>query len=222
MIEFRLGVRGKPGVPPRTGDAWCGYIEKLVAQRSTGSTGAGASQPANTGRGPAFNCGKVAPGSIEALVCGDTALSALDRKLAGVYAAALKKNPPPELKGKQRGWIKGRDECWKEGDQRVCVQEAYVRRIAELQARYRLVPFTGPVFYACDGNQANEVVATYFKTDPPTLIAERGDSTSLMFVQPSGSGARYQGRNESLWEHQGEATITWGYGAPPMRCTIKR
>jgi hypothetical protein len=78
------------------------------------------------------------------------------------------------------------------------------------------------VFYACDGNPASEVVATYFKTDPPTLIAERGDSTSLMFVQPGGSGTRYQGRNESLLEHQGEATIVWGYGAPGMKCTIRR
>ena len=101
---------------------------------------------------------------------------------------------------------------------RACVQDAYVRRIAELQARYRLVPGTGPVTYVCDGNPADEVVATYFQTDPPTLIATRGDGQSLMFLQPSGSGARYQGRNESLWEHQGEALVTWGAGAPEMRC----
>ena len=50
------------------------------------------------------------------------------------------------------------------------------------------------------------------------MIAERGDSVSLMFVQPSGCGARYQGRNESFWEHQGEALVTWGYGAVEMRC----
>ena len=64
--------------------------------------------------------------------------------------------------------------------------------------------------------------ATYFQTDPPTLIAERGDQVSLMYLQRSASGAKYQGRNESLWEHQGEATITWGYGAKEMRCTTKR
>lgn len=27
-----------------------------------------------------------------------------------------------------------------------------------------------------------------------------------------------KGRNESFWEHQGEATIVWGYQAPEMRC----
>jgi membrane-bound inhibitor of C-type lysozyme len=62
--------------------------------------------------------------------------------------------------------------------------------------------------FACGGNLADEVVVTYFSTEPSTLIAERGDSVSLMTIQPSGSGARYQGRNESFWEHQGEARIS--------------
>jgi uncharacterized protein len=125
------------------------------------------------------------------------------------------------LKAEQRGWIKGRNECWKSDDKRGCVKTEYERRIAELQARYRLVAATGPVFYACDGNPSNEVVATFFQTEPPTLIAERGDSVSLMFLQPSGSGAKYQGRNESLWEHRGEAVVTWGHGAPELRCKKK-
>jgi hypothetical protein len=63
------------------------------------------------------------------------------------------------------------------------------------------------------------VIATFFQaTDPPTLVAERGDQTSLMYLQPSASGSKYQGRNESLWEHQGEALITWGYGSQEMHC----
>lgn len=33
--------------------------------------------------------------------------------------------------------------------------------------------------------QADEVIATYFETDLPTLIAERGDQTSLMFQERS-------------------------------------
>jgi uncharacterized protein len=159
------------------------------------------------------------------MVCKDKGLAALDRKLAEVFAAASKKavnEHPPLLKAEQRGWIKGRNDCWKSGDRRKCVEDNYRLRIAELQARYRLVPGNGSVTYACDGDPKNEVVVTYFQTDPPTLIAERGDQVSLMYLQPSGSGAKYQGRNESLWEHQGEAAITWGYGSPEMRCTKKR
>lgn len=171
--------------------------------------------------GPSFSCEKVTPGSIEALVCANPDLAALDRRLAEVYAAAEKKaqnEHPPTLKAEQRGWVKGRDDCWKAADQAACVRDAYRRRIVELQARYRLVPSKGPFTWQCDDNAASEVVVTFFETDPPTLIAERGDETSLMVQQPSGSGARYRGRNETYWEHQGEATITWGYGAPELRC----
>lgn len=187
----------------------------LLANASTGH----AAEP----QGPAFSCKGAKTGSIEALVCADAELSKLDRKLASVYASALKKagnESPPMLKASQRGWVKGRNDCWKASDKPACVKDSYVDRIVELQARYRLVKAHGPVRYVCDGNPANEVVATFFDTEPKSAIAERGDSTSLMSVQPSGSGARYQGPNESIWEHQGEATIIWGYGAPEMRCKV--
>ena len=150
---------------------------------------------------PSFSCDRVEAGSIAEMVCTDGALSALDRKLADVYAKAARKaanEHPPLLRAEQRGWIKGRDDCWKSDDRRACVEGEYQRRIAELQARYRLVPSIGPVTFACDGDPRNEVVVTFFRTDPSTMIAERGDSVSLMYVQPSGSGARYQGRNESF------------------------
>jgi hypothetical protein len=74
------------------------------------------------------------------------------------------------------------------------------------------------VTFTCNGNAADQVIATYFDTDPPTLIAERGDRVSLMVREPAGSGAKYQGRNESLWEHQGEALIRWGYDSAELRC----
>jgi uncharacterized protein len=218
VIEFRLGVRGTSEVPRRDSESWCRYIDQLVSQRGPAP---GRARNVPPPHGPSYACDTVRPGSIEALICGDKELSALDRTLAEVYAAASRKatnERPPRVKAEQRGWIKGRDDCWKSDDQSVCVRTAYRRRIAELQAQYRLVPGNGPVHYACEGNPGNEVVATFFQTDPPTLIAERGDSVSLMYGQPSGSGAKYQGRNETLWEHQGEALITWGYGALEMRC----
>jgi len=224
VIEFKLGVRGQPAVPNRDGESWCRYIDQLVGARGSAPNAAGIASASTAAQGPSFACNKVRPGSIEAMVCGDAELSALDRKLAAVYAAAAKKatnEHPPRLKAEQRGWIKGRDECWKSEEKRECVRSEYVHRIAELQARYRLVASHGPVAYGCSANPADEVIATFFETDPPTLIAERGDSVSLMYLQPSGSGTRYQGRNESLWEHQGEALIIWGYGAPEMKCRKK-
>ncbi len=100
---------------------------------------------------------------------------------------------PPLLKAEQRGWIKGRNDCWESDDQPACIADSYRLRIAELQARYRLIEATGPVFYQCDGNPAKEVAASFFRTEPPTAIVEYGDRSSLMYQQPSDSGARYQG-----------------------------
>jgi uncharacterized protein len=174
---------------------------------------------------PSFDCSKVEAGSIEALICQDDQLSALDWKMAVVFAAAMKKasnEHPPVLKAEQRGWIKGRNDCWKSDDKRRCIEQSYKLRIAELQARYRLVQATKPVSYVCDGQPAKEVIATFFQTEPPTAIAEFGDQTSLMYQQPAASGVKYQGRNETLWEHQGEARITWGYGSPEMHCRVQR
>lgn len=171
----------------------------------------------------AMDCART-DGSIEELICKDAELTALDQDMARVYAAALRKagnEHPPALQAEQRGWIKGRNDCWKSQDRRQCVVELYRLRRVELQTRYRLVPVVASAHYICDGDPRNEVLVDFFQTDPPSLIAERGDSVSLMLQQTAASGSRYQGRNESLWENQGEVTVVWGYGAPEMRCKTK-
>lgn len=173
---------------------------------------------------PSFSCAQVAAGSIEELICQTPALAELDQKMAGVYQQASAKavnQHPPVLKAEQRGWVKGRNDCWKADDRVQCVTESYRLRIAELQARYALLKGIGPVHFQCDGLPAKEVIATYYPTEPATLLAEFGDSVALMYQQPAASGSKYQGRNESFWEHQGEATVVWGYDAPEMKCQGK-
>ena len=193
-------------------------VTNLIVLAATAGVFAG---PAAANDGPSFDCSSVETGSIEAMICNDAELAALDRALAAAYALAAAKatnEHPPVLKAEQRGWIKGRDDCWKAEDERACIVDAYRLRTAELQARYRLVQPTGPVFYVCNGNPADQVVATFFATDPASAIAERGDQVSFMVLEPTASGSKYVGRNETLWEHHGQATIQWGYDAPEMRC----
>jgi membrane-bound inhibitor of C-type lysozyme len=74
------------------------------------------------------------------------------------------------------------------------------------------------VTYLCDDQPNHELIVTFFSTALPSLIAENGDSVSFMTLQPSASGAKYQGRNELFWEHQGEALIVWGFEAPEIHC----
>lgn len=172
---------------------------------------------------PSFDC-RQARGSVQALICRDDALAALDRQLVHTFAEARRQaadESRPALRGEQRGWLKGRDACWKADDQRACVESSYRHRIAELQARYRLVPAAGSARYACDDRPGDVVTATYFKTEPPTLVARRGDETAVMFVATSGSGARYEAGDLMLWEHQGQARIRWGRGAEEIVCARK-
>jgi uncharacterized protein/heat shock protein HslJ len=163
--------------------------------------------------GPSFDCAR-ANGTVETMICGDAALAKLDRELAGVYAAAVKKagTPAPAwMRAEQSGWIKGRNDCWKESDVRACVDREYRDRKVELQAKSRLVAFTGPVTYACTTatGEKSEVIATFHKTDPPSTLVERGDRTVLGMLVPAASGAKYEGANLVFWEHQGEAQVTW-------------
>lgn len=211
VVEFKLGVRGRADVPAHHSEAWCRYVDDLISTESA------------TESGPSFSCaGPAAEGSIAASICGDAVLSALDRKLADVYRAALLKaanEHPPVLKAEQRGWLKGRDECWKAADRYRCISIAYQRRIAELQARYQLIGSVGPIAFECDNQAAKEVVVRFYRTDIPTLIAEFGDSVSVMYQVVSTDGIRYEGRNESFHKSAGGITsIVWGYQQPAMNC----
>ena len=154
-------------------------------------------------QGPTFDCAK-AHGEVEKLICNDASLAALDRKLDSVYKVASAKaqgKPATQLREEQRGWISGRNDCWKANGQETwitatwtvntvkgCVDAQYRLRTSELQAVWQLVP-PKTVFYACQNNPANEVVASFFETDPPTIRLERGDRTvTLWRVGAAGEG----------------------------------
>lgn len=168
-----------------------------------------------------YDCTKVAPGSIEELVCETPKLNGKDEQLAKVYKQAVAKAKGKQgnlLKAEQKGWLKGRDECWKADDKTQCVMDSYQQRIAELQVGYALVPGKGPFTFRCDSKPVKELKVTFYPTEPTSLSATFDGSTSLMYAKPSASGSKYQGRNESFWEHQGVAKVVWGYEAPEMAC----
>ncbi len=86
---------------------------------------------------PSFDCSK-ASHEAEKLICENSDLATLDRSLAELYATVLKNTPASEqgaLKTEQRGWVKGRDECWKSADQHGCIKSEYEMRINELKDR---------------------------------------------------------------------------------------
>ena len=88
---------------------------------------------------PGFDCSKVKKDSSEGVICSSDRLMDLDRELAAVYKKALAKAAKGDrLKAEQRGWIKGRNDCWKAKDEKQCMAEEYQARIKELRKKYQL------------------------------------------------------------------------------------
>lgn len=173
----------------------------------------GSPVPAGAGqKGPTYDCAK-ASGQVETLICKDDELAALDRRMAEVYAAALKNWPAniaAEQRAYQRGWIKGRNDCWKSEDVRACVLAEYRGRIVELQIKSGQLEVPKPVGYTCAGGENKPFTVTFYQqTDPPSAVITFGDDQVIAFTAVSGSGAKYTAANVEFWEHQGEARVDW-------------
>ena len=171
------------------------------------------------GEGPSFDCSQ-ASGAQEQLVCGDPELAALDRQLAAAYGQAqAKASDSALLRAAQRGWVKGRDDCWKAGDTRSCVLEAYVRGIVDLRIQHGLVQVPATVEYRCDGDTVR-VAAVFYHDPPQAMVLTVGDDQAILPIARSGSGARYAASGVEFWEHQGEASID--FFGKTLRCTPAR
>ena len=174
-------------------------------------------------QGPTFDCAK-ASGEVETLICADPSLAALDRTLGEVYKAASAKAKgklATRLREDQRGWVKGRNDCWKAKGQQTwitatwtvdtlkgCVDAQYRLRTSELQAVWQLLP-PKTVFHACQNNPANEVAANFLANDPATIRLERGDRTVTMWLVGSASDGQYEGQNVSLVHRGNELKVSW-------------
>lgn len=171
--------------------------------------------PAVASDGPSFDCTK-ASSSAEEMICATPELAVLDARLAGRFQSALDairgldsgaEEAEAELRATQRGWIKGRDECWKAADEEDCVRFAYQSRENELVAFWMLEEPTETTFWACDGNPANEVVTMFFDTELPSVRFERGDSVDAGSLTRTASGSRYDGSfGRFIWIKGDEAT----------------
>ncbi|MCL1138081.1 MliC family protein [Shewanella pneumatophori] len=168
---------------------------------------------------PSFDCSK-ATGQVETLICSDAELAALDRKMTQVYQQALVNIPASEQpKAMQRGWIKGRNDCWKSQDVRQCTLDNYQGRIIELQITGGLIEASTTAVFDC-GLHPSINAAIYTQLDPVTGVFSFAEQQILATNVRSGSGAKYQGRNFEFWEHQGEASVQ--YLGDSYQCKLQR
>jgi len=185
---------------------------------------------------PSFDCTK-ADGAAEEAVCKSDDLAALDRELARLYPLALKgphltADRRATLRAMQRGWIKGRNDCWKAGPAlETCVADEYVRRIAAIRAGYADARGDGkdrtsirPVAYRCSGPSAL-VSVVFVNVGTPRISLVWGDNDVVFAIARSGSGSRYSsdvagaGRY-TFWIKGNDATFTQP-GKPDLSCTVE-
>ncbi len=210
--------------------------------RADGGAGAADAGSAAYVPEPSFDCDAPGLGEVELRICADSALSALDARLADVWVDALDRargTAMPstwvdEMRAYQRGWVAGRDDCWKAPGEaayanvtadvaiRRCTESAYVERIARLEAQWGIAEQTGgPVFWACDGNPANEFVTTFYATDPPAAKVDRGDQSEVFLRTPTASGTRYAGLFGKSFRSRGDTAVFVWPRADSLDCVVR-
>ncbi|GLQ05886.1 lysozyme inhibitor LprI family protein [Sneathiella chinensis] len=145
---------------------------------------------------PTYNCAR-AKGAVENLICKDGELMSLDQTLTHTYQGALARAKGLDafpgkavntLRATQRGWIKGRNDCWKAGENiKTCTRDQYLQRISSLEAEWALQPSEAVTFYQC-GQPANEIAVSLFNTTPwPAMALEQGDRRDILvrWISPS-------------------------------------
>ncbi|WP_191832743.1 MliC family protein [Pseudomonas fluorescens] len=163
--------------------------------------------------GPSFSCDKAEGVALK--VCQSPQLSKLDRDLAALYKRVLGQADSDSqklLKATQRGWIKGRDECWKASDVDACIRDQYQVRMVELQIQSGTVQVPAVVEFDCDDDSKPFTAVFYNELNPQAAVLTYGEDQAIAIAQPSGSGSKYGAQGVEFWEHQGEAKVKW-YGA---------
>lgn len=187
---------------------------------------------------PSFDCAK-AEHEIETLICRDDRLAALDREIARLYALArtgphMDAARSKQLAAYQRGWIKGRNDCWKAGPddeaRAACAAASSMIRILELRQGYSDARQDddagisgGPLAVACEGWDVG-VGFAWAVTDPGLAVIQWMDATVPLEQAIAASGVRYVAGGEDggyeLWTKGMDAMLTIP-GRETMTCKLE-
>ena len=172
---------------------------------------------------PAFDCSK-AEGEVELLICSDDDLALLDIRLAKTYSQTMENIPVAErsnFRALQRGWIKGRNDCWKAQDVRACVEFSYKSKTVELQIAGGLIEAPRYRSLRCgEGTEAVPfTVSIYRNADPVSAVLTRGNDQVIAVAPVSGPAEHYVAPNVSLTITEGQAAVEW-FGEA-LQCTVQ-
>ncbi|MGF1835793.1 META domain-containing protein [Photobacterium sanguinicancri] len=162
---------------------------------------------------PSFECTK-ASGEVENLICHDQTLVKLDLQMEGLYKKVLSTMPESALanfKASQRGWIKGRNDCWKSVDVYQCTKNSYALQTESLAQIGRLFVNDKPAYYRCSGGVHPAVAVRFYQfNDQSKAILQYGTDSELLDAAVSASGAKYTSDTASFWSHKQTASVQVG------------
>ena len=195
-------------------------IAVIVAALVLSACGFSANHPASGTTSGALNSTSAAPSSVavdctkpatsvQQLICTDPRLSDLDHRLQASYQQALARTgaDPAALTGAQTSWAAVRDGCAQNSDVHTCLVEAYQTRLVQLAIADPATVAPPVITYHCPADSGPLTAQFYNQFDPQTAVLDWKGNQQILFIQPSGSGARYGRQGAEYWEHQGEVKL---------------
>lgn len=157
---------------------------------------------------PVLDCAR-STNKAQQLVCNDPELVVLDRRAQTAYQEALARpgSDQATLTTAQNAFLTVRDGCADFVDVRTCLVEAYRTRLVELAIAD---PATAPppvITYDCPADSGPLTAQFYNDLDPKAAVLNWKGTRMILFIAPSGSGARYTRQGSEYWEHQGEVSL---------------
>jgi hypothetical protein len=121
----------------------------------------------------------------------------------------------------QRGWVKGRDDCWKGSDFPGCVEFAYLYREAQLVADWSLEEPASVATYSCE-EAGTTVRASFFETELPSVRLERGENRDVaILLDPQSTDTRYVSDLGSSLSIGGDNSSLQWLGGPEEMCSLE-
>ncbi|KLO41450.1 lipoprotein LprI [Mycobacterium nebraskense] len=156
----------------------------------------------------ALDCAKPA-NAAQQVVCGDPHLTDLDHRLQASYQQAVARPGADQaaLTAGQDRWATARDGCAQNPEMRTCLVEAYQTRLVQLAIADPATVTPPVVTYRCPADAGPLTAQFYNQFDPPTAVLNWKGNQQILFLEPSGSGARYGRQGSEYWEHQGEVKL---------------
>ncbi|MCV7195487.1 lysozyme inhibitor LprI family protein [Mycobacterium angelicum] len=175
---------------------------------SSPSSGSPAAAPAAPVAGTSLDCAKPA-NAAQQLVCTDPKLTDLDHRLQAAYTQALERPGADKaaLTAAENNWAATRDQCAQNPDLSTCVLQAYQTRLVQLAIADPATSTPQVITYRCPADKGPLTAQFYNQFDPKAAVLNWKGDQYILFVEMSGSGARYGRQGIEYWEHQGEVRL---------------